>query len=71
MRDVLNAVREAAGLSEDEAEPEFRPERLGELQRSSLDVTKAREQLGFTADTTLAEGMAPTLEWARTAVAAG
>jgi UDP-glucose 4-epimerase len=69
--EVLNAVREAAGLSEDEAEPEFRPERLGELQRSSLDVAKAREQLGFTADTTLAEGMAPTLEWARTAVAAG
>jgi UDP-glucose 4-epimerase len=69
--EVLNAVREAAGLSEDEAEPEFRPERLGELHRSSLDVVKAREQLGFTADTTLAEGMAPTLEWARTAVAAG
>ena len=67
--DVLAAVGEAAGLTD--VEPEFRPERLGELQRSSLDVAKAREQLGFTAGTTLADGMAPTLEWARTAVAAG
>jgi UDP-glucose 4-epimerase len=69
--DVLAAVREAAGLGEHEVEPEFRPERLGELQRSSLDVTRARDELGFTAGTTLAAGMAPTLEWARSVVVAG
>ena len=46
-----------------------RPARTGELQRSSLDVTRARAELGFTADTDLVAGMKPTLEWARAAAA--
>jgi UDP-glucose 4-epimerase len=63
--DVLSALRQAAGLGEGELEPQFAPARTGELQRSSLDVTRARVELGFTADTDLATGMKPTLEWAR------
>jgi UDP-glucose 4-epimerase len=63
--DVLSALRKAAGLDEGELEPEFRAARTGELQRSSLDVTRARVELGFTADTDLVTGMVPTLEWAR------
>ena len=63
--DVLSALRRAAGLSEDELQPEFAPARTGELQRSSLDVTRARVELGFTADTDLVAGMKPTLGWAR------
>ena len=65
--DVLSALREAAGLSEDALQPEFAPARTGELQRSSLDVTRARAELGFTADTDLVAGMQPTLDWARAA----
>ena len=65
MLDVLGALRQAAGLGEDELQPEFAPARTGELQRSSLDVTRARAELGFTADTDLVAGMKPTLEWAR------
>ena len=57
----------AAGLGEDEVQPEFAPARTGELQRSSLDVTRARAELGFTADTDLVAGMKTTLEWAREA----
>ena len=63
--DVLSALRKAAGLDEGGLEPEFAPARTGELQRSSLDVTRARAELGFTADTDLVAGMKPTLEWAR------
>ena len=65
--EVLGAMRTAAGLGEGEFEPEFAPARPGEVQRSSLDVTRARAELGFTADTDLVAGMKPTLEWARSA----
>ncbi len=44
------------------SQPQFEPARLGELQRSSLDVTRARDELGFTAQTPLVEGMRVTLE---------
>jgi UDP-glucose 4-epimerase len=68
--DVLNALRRAAGLGDDELQPEFAPARAGELQRSSLDVTRARVELGFTADTDLVAGMQPTFAWARADAAA-
>jgi UDP-glucose 4-epimerase len=61
--EVVAALREAAGV--DEFEPEFAPARAGELQRSSLDVTRARAELGFAAETDLVSGLRPTLEWAR------
>jgi UDP-glucose 4-epimerase len=67
--EVLGALRKAAGLGEGELEPKFAPGRTGELQRSSLDVTRARAELGFTADTDLVTGMEPTVEWARASVA--
>jgi UDP-glucose 4-epimerase len=67
--EVVAALREAAGVGEDDFQPEFAPARAGELQRSSLDVTRARAELGFTAETDLVSGLTPTLEWAR-AVAA-
>jgi UDP-glucose 4-epimerase len=67
--DVLSALRQAAGLGEGELEPQFAPARTGELQRSSLDVTRARVELSFTADTDLVTGMKPTLEWARASAA--
>jgi UDP-glucose 4-epimerase len=65
--EVVAALRAAAGLGEGEFEPEFAPARTGELQRSWLDVGRARAELGFTADTDLVAGMKPTLEWARAA----
>jgi UDP-glucose 4-epimerase len=63
--EVIAALRAAADLGDDDFEPEFAPARTGELQRSWLDVGRARAELGFTADTGLAAGMKPTLEWAR------
>src|SRR4051794_39453628 len=68
--EVLAALRRAAGLGDDELQPQFHPARLGELQRSALDVSRARAELGFVARADLDEGMARTLEWARAAAAA-
>jgi UDP-glucose 4-epimerase len=65
--EVVAALREAAGTDEGEFEPEFAPARPGELQRSSLDVTRARAELGFSAETDLVSGLRSTLDWARTA----
>jgi UDP-glucose 4-epimerase len=63
--DVVSALREAGGEAGDGFEPEFAPARPGEVQRSSLDVTRARSELGFTASTTLIEGMQATLDAVR------
>jgi UDP-glucose 4-epimerase len=68
--EVLAALRRAAGLDDDDLQPEFAPGRLGELQRSALDVSRARAELGFTAEADLDDGMRRTLEWARAAAAA-
>jgi UDP-glucose 4-epimerase len=65
--EVITALREAAGLSEEEWQPQFAPARPGELERSCPDVTRAREELGFTAETSLREGMRLTLEAVRAA----
>jgi UDP-glucose 4-epimerase len=63
--EVIAALRTAAGLGEGEFEPAFAAARPGELQRSWLDVSRARAELGFSADTDLVSGMKPTLDWAR------
>jgi UDP-glucose 4-epimerase len=63
--DVVAALREAAGGNVNGFEPEFEPARIGELQRSSLDVGLARDELGYSAQTTLVEGMRRTLEHLR------
>ena len=55
------ACAEAAGVT---AEPAFEPPRLGDLRRSALDVSLARAELGFTARTPLADGLAATWAWA-------
>ena len=68
--EVLASLRRAGGLDEDALQPEFAPARLGELQRSALDISRARVELGFTAEADLDDGMARTLEWARAAAAA-
>ncbi len=55
------ACAEAAGVT---AEPAFEPPRLGDLRRSALDVSLATAELGFTARTPLADGLAATWAWA-------
>lgn len=42
--------------------PAYADARLGELQRSALDATRAREELGFVAQTALADGIRLTYD---------
>jgi UDP-glucose 4-epimerase len=43
-------------------EPQFAPARAGEVQRSALDPTRSREELGFVAETNLEDGLRRTLQ---------
>ena len=56
--DLLGACQAAAGTS---VEPEHRPARLGELQRSALDCSLAGRELGWRPEVGLDEGLARTL----------
>jgi UDP-glucose 4-epimerase len=60
---VLELVRVLSELHGPGApEPEFHPERLGEIERSCLDASRARELLGWRARTPIAEGLRLTYE---------
>jgi len=67
---LIDAVCEASGTAPEDFAAEFHPARLGEIERSCLDVTRAREELGWSAEIGMAEGMRRTLEWAREDLAA-
>jgi UDP-glucose 4-epimerase len=54
---ALNEVSDRGPL----ADPEFAPERQGEVRRSCLDVTRARLELGWSAHTELHDGLRRTL----------
>ena len=65
--DILAILQQEGGR--DDFEPEFAEARLGEIERSCLDVTRARIELGWQAKTGLAEGMRATLEATRAELA--
>jgi UDP-glucose 4-epimerase len=60
---VLRIVERLAELhGPDTPEPEFADARLGEIDRSCLDASRAREVLGWSAETPIAEGLRRTYE---------
>src|SRR3954454_18145329 len=61
--EIVEIFRSIGGA--DAFEPEFAPARLGELERSWIDVTRARDELGWAAQVDLREGMRRTLDWTR------
>lgn len=61
--ELIEALRKAADLNE--LQPEFKPPREGELQRSSLDVSRAERILGFNTSVSLEEGVSLTLNQLR------
>ncbi|MGB0877185.1 MAG: NAD-dependent epimerase/dehydratase family protein [Mycobacterium sp.] len=61
-RALHTAVAAAAGAPDD---PELAPARLGDLERSSLDGSKAQEVLGWTPRVPLIEGVRRTVEYFR------
>jgi UDP-glucose 4-epimerase len=63
VRDLHTAVAAAADAPDD---PVLGAARLGELQAIILDVKAARDHLGWMPRTSLADGLAKTLDWLRT-----
>ena len=62
MLDLIEAIDATAAPGEAPLNPEFAAAREGELQRSSLDVSLARDELGFSAATDLKKGVAATVQ---------
>lgn len=61
-RELHTAIAKAVGAAD---EPEFHPPRLGDLRRSKLDITRAREVLGWQPHVALTDGVAKTVEFFR------
>ena len=60
-RDIVLELHELCRrASGTEGEPEFAPERLGEIQRSVLDPTRGVDELGWRARLSLDEGLRAT-----------
>ena len=64
---LIAILRELAGV--EDVEPLFAPPRLGELARSCLDITLARDTLGWAPGVTIREGLRLTFEASRAAPA--
>jgi UDP-glucose 4-epimerase len=62
---VLELVAAFARLAGRPFEPEFEPERPGEILHSALDITRARAELGWEPRVGLEEGLEGTLAWTR------
>lgn len=58
--DLYDAVQQVSGIRR---EPELAPARLGELQRSVLDPSLARSELGWRPERALLDGLAETWGW--------
>jgi UDP-glucose 4-epimerase len=58
--ELYEAIQRVSGI---EREPSFEPPRLGELQRSVLDISLAGRELGWKPKHTLADGLAETWAW--------
>lgn len=62
VRQLHSVIAAAAGGRD---EPEFHPARLGDLKRSSLDISRAKQVLGWAPKVGLAEGVARTVDYFR------
>jgi len=54
--DLLDALRDVSAVGH-LPDPEFAPERAGEVRRSCLDVSRARRELGWEAEVQLRDGL--------------
>jgi UDP-glucose 4-epimerase len=63
VRQLHSLIAAAAGGRD---EPEFHPARLGDLSRSCLDNSRAKQVLGWTPQVEIDDGIARTVEFFRT-----
>ena len=60
--DIYYGLTKALGI---EREPEFGPDRAGDIKHSNADISKAREMLGYDPDWSFERGIAAAIEWYR------
>jgi UDP-glucose 4-epimerase len=60
--DIVDVIRDLEPEAAASFEPILADARLGEIERSCLDVSRAREELGWEAQTSLRDGMRATLD---------
>lgn len=58
--DIYKHLTDALGKS---IEPEFGPERAGDIKHSNADITKAKEMLGYSPDWSFKEGIKEAIDW--------
>ncbi len=58
--DIYYDLTKALGVN---IEPEFGPDRKGDIKHSNADISKARELLGYDPDYNFASGLAEAIEW--------
>lgn len=62
---VLDLYEVVAGITGYPTKPEFAPPKPGDIERSVLDASRAKKELGWEAWTSLEEGLGKTVEWYR------
>jgi UDP-glucose 4-epimerase len=62
---VVDLHRLCVEVADVEQEPQFGPERPGDLRHSVLDSARAERECGWRAETALADGLARTWDWVR------
>lgn len=60
--DIYRALVEALGV---DVEPNFGPERPGDIKHSNADISKARRLLGYDPDWSFERGIAAAIDWYR------
>lgn len=58
--DIYYGLTSALGLN---VEPNFGPDRAGDIKHSNADISKAREMLGYDPDWSFEKGIAAAIEW--------
>ena len=60
--DIYYGLTEALGVK---VEPNFGPDRVGDIKHSNANIQKARDLLGYDPDWDFQRGIAAAIEWYR------
>ena len=61
--DIYYGLTEALGIDK---EPNFGPDRAGDIKHSNADISKAKELLGYNPDWSFDRGIQAAIEWYKT-----
>ena len=62
LNDIYRGIAKALGV---DVEPNFGPDRTGDIKHSNADISKARELLGYAPDWSFERGIKAAIEWYR------